>query len=272
MLSMVLTEKKAFLFLLILLSCSIDHTLQAKKLIASNLGNEAHSKGFVYLCNIKDTDDIKPSLRLVSLQNFAGMRMKGFSRKDQVVLTKKTAKKLKKVQRDVQEDDYSLVIYNAYHPQDTDDQLMNWAADLSDQKNKADYYPNVDKSELINLGYITPTSANSVGRTVEVTLIEKNKKLQTIVKRKRILQDGSSIVLLDDGTVDMGSSYGLFDKASHTDDNGLLAPKFKKRRMYLRRMMAAHGFVNTDPTKWWLFTLVGKPNTDDNQHFNFHVQ
>ena len=140
------------------------------------------------------------------------------------------------------------------------------------QLKKEYYFPRVDKAKVFELGYVSKRSGHSRGSTVDLTLIEYGKALHKVQALKRTLLDGSKIQFLDDGTVDMGSSFDLFDPASHFENN-LIEETFKKRRAYLKAVMEKHGFKNY-ANEWWHFTLKNEPYPadQDNSYFNFTIE
>ncbi len=75
-----------------------------------------------------------------------------------------------------------------------------------------------------------------------------------------------------DGTVDMGSSFDLFDAASH-HENSIIPEKFKAQREYLKEKMIRNGF-KTFSEEWWHFTLVNEPYvaTKDSSYFDFDIE
>ncbi len=232
------------------------------------LSQEAKDKGFVYLHDIDPT--IQTSLRYFSNENFVGERVEGY-KKNVVIMTKQAAEALKKVQAAVGKDGYSLVVYDAYRPQRGVNHFMKWSKNSSQAK-KVGYYPRVDKTRVFELGYVAEKSGHSRGSTVDLTLIKKGHKLYPVKEIKRKLLDGFEITVLDDGTVDMGSHFDLFDLASH-HENKLIDLKFKKLRAYLRAKMEEHGFkiINEE---WWHFTLKNEPYplTRDTSYFDFVVE
>ena len=234
-----------------------------------SLSEEARSKGFVYLNEIDPTIII--STRYATRQNFVGKIIDGY-KKPAIILTKQCAEALKKVQKDIKKDDYSLVVYDGYRPQKAVNNFISWASNLTDQSTKSKYYPRVNKEKIFELGYISKRSRHSRGSTVDLTLIKKGKPLHPIKEKKRKLLDSFEIIILDDGTVDMGSSFDLFDKASHYENN-LIENKFKKVRTYLKNKMEKYGFVGIKE-EWWHFSLKKEPysaNIDDNC-FNFDIE
>lgn len=233
------------------------------------LSDEARSKGFVYLHEIDPT--ILVSARYYSNENFVGRPIDGY-KSSTVILTKPTAESLKRVQEIVNQDGYSLVIYDGYRPQQAPDHFMRWSKDIGDQLKKFQYYPRINKADVFKLGYVGERSGHSRGSTVDLTLIKLGDSVHPIIERTRTLLDGFIITLLDDGTVDMGSSFDLFDTASHYE-NDLIEDEFKKLRTYLKNVMEENGFKNYEE-EWWHFTLKNEPYPadQDSSYFNFDVE
>ncbi|MCC8397740.1 MAG: M15 family metallopeptidase [Rickettsia endosymbiont of Labidopullus appendiculatus] len=222
-------------------------------------------ENFVYLKDINPT--IIENLRYYSTKNFCGKVIDGY-KANRVILTKPAAEALSAVQKELLANGYSLVIYDAYRPQRAVNDFIKWAKDLKDQTTKANYYPNVDKADLFKLGYIDAQSPHSRGSTLDLTIIKSSNVLHDIKITKRKLTDGRSISFLDDGTVDMGSSFDLFDKASYAD-NKLISPEYLTQRDYLRTIMTKHGFTQYGE-EWWDYTLSNEPFP--NTYFDFEIE
>jgi D-alanyl-D-alanine dipeptidase len=233
------------------------------------LPSQAIEKGFVYLHDIDPT--ILVSLRYYSDENFVGARVDGY-KKPVVVMTHQAAQALKAVQVAVKKDGYSLVVYDAYRPQRAVDNFVRWGKNLNDQTKKSYYYPRVTKDDVFDLEYVMKRSGHSRGSTVDCTLIKDGQQLHAVVLSKRTLLDGFMIMFLDDGTVDMGSSFDLFDVASHVE-NSCIEEKYKTMRLYLKTVMERHGFKGISD-EWWHFTLKGEPfpRNDDASYFDFVIE
>lgn len=229
---------------------------------------EARAKNFVYLHEVDPTILISP--RYCSCENFVGKQVDGYQ-KSTVVLTRQAAEALKKVQEDVKKDGYSLVVYDAYRPQCAVNHFMQWADAVADQQKKPEYYPRIDKSRVFELGYVAKKSGHSRGSTVDLTLIKLGDSLHEVTCKERVLKDGFKIIYLDDGTIDMGSSFDLFDEASHYENN-VIQDCYKPLRTYLRMVMEKHGFTGITE-EWWHFTLKNEPYPKnlESSYFNFVV-
>lgn len=232
------------------------------------LSSFARQKGFVYLDEVDAS--IQVSLRYATHENFVGVPVKGY-KKQRAVMTKQAAEALKKVQQLIAKDGYELVVYDAYRPQRGVNHFMKWSVDSSQTKKKS-YYPRVDKTKVFELGYVAERSGHSRGSTVDLTLIKKGCKVTPIKEVKRTLRDGFEMTILDDGTVDFGSHFDLFDIASHYQ-NDLIDEKFQNLRTYLKNIMDQCGF-NNYAEEWWHFTLKNEPypSTKDTSYFDFEIK
>lgn len=256
------TISRTILFLLLINSFIVPHAHLA-------LCQEAINKGFVYLQDIDNS--IITSPRYASHENFTGKQIDGY-KKPVIVLTKQAALALKKAQKQVLQDGYSLVVYDGYRPQKAVNNFMRWSEDIASQIKKEEYYPRINKEKVFDLGYVAKKSGHSRGSTVDLSLIKKDNVLKPITITSRTLLDGFTISLLDDGSVDMGSSWDLFDTASHYENN-LIPESFKTLRTYLKNIMDAAGFNNYSE-EWWHFTLRNEPYpaNKDTSYFDFDVE
>lgn len=217
------------------------------------LSDEARSKGFVELPEIDPSIIIVP--RYSTPENFMGVVVDGY-KKQTVVVLKEVALALKQAQIELKKDGYCMVVYDAYRPQQAVDHFMRWI-EQPDEKHKADYYPRVDKSIMVSSGYIIKRSGHSRGSRVDLTIIKDGKIPHALVHKKRKLSDGFEIMYLDDGTVDMGSSFDLFDQASWTEST-LVPPAAQERRRYLKSVLEKYGFEGYDK-EWWHFSYINEP-------------
>jgi len=207
------------------------------------------------------------SVRYYGEENFVGKPIDGYQ-KPTLWLSKEATAALRKVCQRIQKDGYKLVIYDAYRPQSGPDHFTRWSEDFQDANRKADYYPYVTKEQIFKEGYVANPSSHSRGSTVDLTLIEAGKKLHPIKRSKRTLPSGKVILFLDDGTVDMGSSFDLFDTVSHPNSNDIPAAA-RTHRDYLKKVMEEAGFMQILP-EWWHFTLRDEPYP--NQYFTYPIQ
>ena len=184
-------------------------------------------------------------IRYASDENFLGTRVDGYVRPI-CLLTEPAAAALKRVQQDAQRRGYTLKIFDCYRPQRAVDHFVRWVGDPHDRTMKAHYYPNEEKSRLIEKGYIADRSGHSRGSTLDLTLVKK--------------EGGAEL--------DMGTPYDYFDALSNTT-----APRItgepKANRLLLKAVMEKHGFVNY-AKEWWHYTLKDEPYPDT--YFDFPVR
>lgn len=224
-------------------------------------------EGFVYLDTIVSPDVVQ-WLRYSSCENFMGRPVCGY-KGERIVCTLPCALALQQVHERVSQDDFSLVVYDAFRPQRAVDDFARWANEGSSEREKEKYFPYVDKSRVFELGYVALKSGHSRGSTVDVTLIRKGNKLnKDIVRTERVFSsDGRRLPYLDDNTVDMGTSFDLFDEASH-HDTSLVSEEYLQRRNYLRAVMAECGFRALQD-EWWHYTLNNEPFPET--YFDFDI-
>ncbi|AWL12842.1 D-Ala-D-Ala dipeptidase [Saliniradius amylolyticus] len=164
------------------------------------------------------------------------------------LLQQKAAEALKKVSSAAEQQGYKLKIFDCYRPQTAVAHFMRWAQDLEDTSTKAEYYPNLPKSELVG-EYIAEKSGHSRGATVDLTLVKQGK-------------DGQWQEL------DMGSPFDMFDTLSNTMDERVSTEQ-RANRLRLKALMEAGGFKNYSK-EWWHYYLVPQPYSDT--YFDFPVK
>ncbi|MER7049564.1 M15 family metallopeptidase [Streptomyces jumonjinensis] len=223
-------------------------------------------KGFTALRDIDPT--IIHEMRYTTAHTFLGVRVDGY-RQPLCLVTRPAAKALRKAQRTLLRQGYSLKVYDCYRPQRAVDHFVRWAKDLGDEAMKAEFYPQVEKSRLFADGYIAEKSGHSRGSTVDVTIV----KLPARPTRPYV--PGEALVScaapqserFPDNSVDMGTGYDCFDTLSHTEDPRIQGVQ-RVNRQLLKSSLGAVGFVNL-PEEWWHFTYKPEPFPDT--YFDFPV-
>ena len=110
-------------------------------------------------------------IRYYATSNFVGERINTYEA-PVAYLTKEAAAALKNVSDELMEQGYRIKIYDAYRPQTAVDHFKAWAEDLEATEMKPDFYPEVDKTELFDKGYIAAKSGHSRGSTVDLTIVD----------------------------------------------------------------------------------------------------
>lgn len=184
-------------------------------------------------------------MRYHGSENFVGRPIAGYE-EPLCLLTRQAATALARVQEQLATFNLGLKVYDCYRPARAVADFAAWARDPNDQARREDFYPNVDKSRLFELGYIAERSGHSRGSTVDLTLID--------------LPTGNAL--------DMGGRYDLFDTSSWPSEAGL-EPQERANRALLAAVMRANGFRPYDK-EWWHFTLSNEPYR--NTYFDFPVR
>ncbi|MEV1287447.1 M15 family metallopeptidase [Micromonospora sp. NPDC049679] len=236
----------------------------------SGAGTEADGQappGFVALSDIDPT--IVHDIRYQTGHNFVGRPIAGY-REPLCILTRQAAERLHLVQTAARARGYSLKVYDCYRPQRAADDFVQWGRHFDDQRMKAEFYPNLDKSVLFTQGYIAPgPTAHSRGSTVDLTLIATPARAQRpYVAGEELVSCAAPVGRrFPDNTVDMGTGFDCFDSLAHTVSPRITGQPMKNR-LLLKRLMADARFTNY-ADEWWHYTLADEPYA--NTYFDFVV-
>lgn len=198
--------------------------------------------GFVLLAD--HVPGIVQEIRYHSTYNFIGDRIDGYE-EPCALLTKEAARALKTVSNEMMVQGYRLKVFDAYRPVCAVKHFILWGIEDQDIRMKPYFYPDLQKQELFEKGYIARESSHSRGSTVDLTLLD--------------MSTGKEL--------DMGSPFDLFSEASHPDYQGITEEQYDNR-MTLRHVMMRNGFQPID-CEWWHFTLEDEPYPD--VYFDFPV-
>jgi len=191
--------------------------------------------GFVVLADY--VPGIIQEIRYHSTYNFIGDRIDGYE-EPVALLTMEAARALKAVSNQVNAYGYRLKIFDTYRPANAVRQFVLWGIDDLDLRMKPFFYPDLNKDQLFEQGYIASRSSHSHGSTVDLTLFD--------------MRTGKE--------VDMGSPFDLFSEVSHPDYKGITDSQYENR-MILQKAMVRNGFEPID-CEWWHFTLADEPYPD----------
>jgi len=142
---------------------------------------------------------------------------------------------LSQAQEHAQSRGLSLLMYDCYRPQRAVDDFVDWVSSTDPEPTKNAYYPNLERSSLIELGYIASRSGHSRASTVDLTLVDS----------------------VTGQPLDMGTPWDFFDPMSHTESDEIDLGA-RHNRFLLREIMTASGF-RPYYAEWWHFTLVDEP-------------
>ncbi|MEU9556911.1 M15 family metallopeptidase [Streptomyces fumanus] len=223
-------------------------------------------RDFVALRSVAPT--VLEEIRYFTPHNFVGERVDGY-RQPLCILTRPAAEALAQAQTALLRQGYSLKVYDCYRPQRAVDHFVRWAEDLDDQRMKAEFYPDVDKSRLFADGYIAEKSGHSRGSTVDLTLVPLP------ARPTRPYHPGEPLApctapqeeRFPDNSADMGTGYDCFDTLSHTLDPRVQGAQ-RAHRLLLKNTLEKLGFVNL-AEEWWHFTY--KPEAYPDTYFDFPV-
>lgn len=216
--------KIILLYLMILLSCT--------SIACERKLDLTHSPStFVYIQQV--IPDANIDMQYYSSNNFIGRPIVGYNQ-NIALLTSSAANALTAVDADLELQGYDIKIYDAYRPQKSVDYFMKWSYDLTDQRMKPEFYPNVDKEDLFSLGYLAAKSAHSRGSAVDITLVDK--------------ATGQEL--------DMGGHVDLLDPISWWETT-LITPEQSANRNILKNVMQAHGF-RTITKEWWHWVYINE--------------
>ena len=183
-------------------------------------------------------------IRYYSTYNFIGDRIDGYE-EPCALLTIEAARALKSVSNEMFVQGYRLKVFDAYRPAAAVKHFVLWGIEDQDIRMKSYFYPDLEKQELFNKGYIAKQSSHSRGSAVDLTLLD--------------MKTGKE--------VDMGGPFDYFSELSHPDYRGITEEQYENR-MILQNAMVRNGFAPID-CEWWHFMLKDEPYPDT--YFEFPV-
>jgi D-alanyl-D-alanine dipeptidase len=141
---------------------------------------------------------------------------------------------------------FGLLLWDGYRPQRAVECFLRWTKQPEDGRTKLRHYPNIDRAEMVEKGYVAAKSCHSRGSTVDLTLYH----------------------LATGELAPMGGDYDLMDAISHHRATGI-TPVEATNRQYLCSIMTACGFERYD-SEWWHYTLNDEPYPDT--YFDFPIR
>jgi D-alanyl-D-alanine dipeptidase len=189
---------------------------------------------------------IKIEPRYSTVNNFTGKIVDGYLATD-VFLSLVAAKALCSVEQQLNSQNLGLKVFDGYRPQKAVQFFKVWALSKEDNLElKEIYYPNLEKKNLFELGYISEKSSHSRGAALDLTLME--------------LSTGNEL--------DMGTVFDCFDEKSHTLSESISIIQ-KQNREILLNVMLKNGFKNYHK-EWWHFSLINEPFPETYFDFDIH--
>jgi D-alanyl-D-alanine dipeptidase len=176
--------------------------------------------------------------------NFTGKPVDGYIA-NRIVGTRPLCAALERAREEAASLGFGLLLWDGYRPQRAVDCFLRWSKQPEDGRTKVRHYPNIDKAEMFEKGYVAAKSGHSRGSTVDLTLY----------------------YLATGERASMGGDHDLMDAISHHGARWIAQVEAKNRR-YLRTIMETSGFSSYD-CEWWHYTLEHEPFPDT--YFDFPI-
>jgi D-alanyl-D-alanine dipeptidase len=187
---------------------------------------------------------IRWDAKYATWDNFTGKPLPGYLA-NRVVGTKALCAALGRARVEAAALGFGLLVWDGYRPQRAVDCFIRWSTQPEDGRTKPRHYPNIDRAEMFERGYVAAKSSHSRGAAVDLTLYQ-----------------------LDTGElVPMGGDHDLMDPVSHHGAEGISRVEARNRE-HLRSIMIACGFAPYD-CEWWHYTLEDEPHPET--YFDFHI-
>lgn len=194
-------------------------------------------------------DEVVPGIRwdakYATWDNFTGKPVDGYLA-NRIVGTTALCAALQAAQETAASLGFGLLLWDGYRPQCAVDCFVRWAKQPEDGRTKQRHYPNIDRPEMFERGYVAAKSGHSRGSTVDLTLYH----------------------LATSELAPMGGDHDLMDPISHHGADGI-APIEARNRHYLRSIMEDSGFASY-PCEWWHYSLKDEPYPST--YFDFPIE
>lgn len=193
-------------------------------------------------------DELVPGIRwdakYATWDNFTGKPVDGYL-VNRIVGTRALCAALERAQKKAESLGFGLLLWDGYRPQRAVDCFMRWAQQPEDGRTKLRHYPDIDRAEMFEKGYVATKSGHSRGSTVDLTIYH-----------------------LDTGELAaMGGDHDLMAPISHHGAEGI-TPAETSNREQLRLIMESCGF-SAYALEWWHYTLKDEPYPDT--YFDFPI-
>lgn len=218
---MFLKNQILLILILLLMNCSNENSITVQPEIEDEL---------VQLSTIDGS--ILQEIRYSGSNNFMGRPVNGYEDVNDILIQPAAAQALKKAQAELNDQQLRLLVFDVYRPQIAVDHFVEWSLLPEDTLMKAEYYPDFEKPELFEQGYIARESSHTTGYTVDLTLVDLSTGLE----------------------LDMGSSFDFFGPISHHGTQGL-TPEQEQNRILLRSTLERFGFSAYE-NEWWHYRFI----------------
>lgn len=176
--------------------------------------------------------------------NFTGKPVDGYVA-NRIVGTRPLCVALERARQEAASLGFGLLLWDGYRPQRAVDCFLRWSQQPEDGRMKQRHYPNIERADVVEKGYVASRSGHSRGSTVDLTLFH--------------LATGERAA--------MGGDHDLMDAISHHGADGITRVDAQNRH-HLRAIMETCGFSSYD-CEWWHYTLNDEPYPDT--YFDFPI-
>lgn len=197
---------------------------------------------FVYV------DDWVPGIRwdskYATWDNFTGKPVDGYFA-NRIVGTRALCAALEQAREKAASFGFGLLLWDGYRPRRAVECFLRWSEQTEDGNTKQRHYPNIEKTEMFDKGYVATRSGHSRGGAVDLTLYH----------------------LATNQRAPMGGDHDLMDPISEHRARGLTAIESRNREL-LCFIMEDCGFARYD-VEWWHYSLRDEPHPD--VYFDFPI-
>jgi D-alanyl-D-alanine dipeptidase len=193
-------------------------------------------------------DDVVSGIRwdakYATWDNFTGKPVDGYL-VNRIVGTRALCAALERTRDEAASLGFGLLLWDGYRPQRAVDCFVRWSEQPEDGRTKARHYPNIERADMFEQGYVATKSGHSRGSTLDLTLFD----------------------LATGELAPMGGDHDLMDTVSHHGAEGIAEVEAKNRH-HLCAVMEACGFARYE-REWWHYTLKDEPYPDT--YFDFPI-
>lgn len=187
---------------------------------------------------------IRWDAKYATWDNFTGKPVDGYQ-VNRIVGTRALCAALDRVRQKASSLGFGLLVWDGYRPQRAVDCFLRWSKLPEDGRTKLRHYPNIDRPDMFEQGYVAVRSGHSRGGTVDLTLYDA----------------------VTGELARMGGDHDLMDPVSHHGATGITRVEARNRH-HLRSIMEDCGF-DSYSCEWWHYTLKREPYP--NTYFDFPI-
>jgi zinc D-Ala-D-Ala dipeptidase len=114
---------------------------------------------------------IRWDAKYATWDNFTGKPVDGYHA-NRIVGTRALCAALNRAQGKAASLGFGLLLWDGYRPQRAVDCFLHWSQQPENGRTKRRHYPNIDRPEMFEQGYVAAKSGHSRGGTVDLTLYE----------------------------------------------------------------------------------------------------